>query len=94
MAARISLQRIEIELQVGDGAVAIQRSRNFSQGDRDGAGGWVQNEEHAELLGLMAVDEGLDLSARHSFCQVFLVILQRSPLLAVADVVLVRGPEM
>ena len=53
----------------------------------------MQNEEHAELLGLMAVDEGLDLSARHSFCQVLLVKLQRSPLLAVADVVMVIRPK-
>jgi hypothetical protein len=41
----------------------------------------------------MAVDEGLDLSARHSFCQAFLVILQSRLLLGVADVVVVIGPK-
>jgi hypothetical protein len=93
MTARVSLQRIEVELQVGDCAVAVPRSRNFSQGDRDGSRVRVQNEQHAELLRLMAVDEGLDLSARHSFCQAFLVILQSSLLVGVADVVVVIGPK-
>ena len=35
----------------------------------------VLNEEHAQLLGLMAVKEDLDLFPRHSFGQVLLVKL-------------------
>jgi hypothetical protein len=47
----------------------------------------VLNEEHAQLLGLMAVEEDLDLFPRHSFGQVLLVKLPSGLLLAIDDVV-------